>query len=70
MLHSDSHQKEQDDLKSLGKIVQECLDHALFSQKEEQHKTRSWESNVVNFVKSTHDKSAKWLLQVSDMNLL
>ncbi|KAF3394007.1 hypothetical protein F1880_005511 [Penicillium rolfsii] len=53
----------QEDLKSMGKIIIECLEPATFLKQESSLKSKSWESDIVDFIESTKSKSAQFLLQ-------
>jgi tRNA1(Val) A37 N6-methylase TrmN6 len=70
MLQKSGSREVQEDLKDMGKIILECLEPATFLKQESSLKSKSWESDIVEFVESTKRKSAQFLLQVSWMGVL
>ena len=63
MLQSDGH-KQQDDIKSLGQIILECLEPSAILQEKPSLTEANWDPALVNFYKGTKTKPAHQLLEV------
>ncbi|PYI33117.1 kinase-like protein [Aspergillus indologenus CBS 114.80] len=63
ILHSQDLELHQDDIRSIGTMIIECLEPQTSLQKEDCLRSKTWDPKLINFIEATKQRSAQYLLK-------